>query len=70
MTFDRPEDFIDAVARRAEGEALAKRRVGEAEAMVVAIKGENEAKAVRAIGDAHARERDVAGVDEVNAGVG
>ena len=43
-----------AVARRAEGEALAKRRVGEAEADIVAIKGRNEGEAIRAVGTARA----------------
>ncbi|MEP7355079.1 MAG: SPFH domain-containing protein [Acidobacteriota bacterium] len=43
-----------AMARRAEGEALAKRRVGEAEAEVVAIRGRNEGEAIRAIGLAKA----------------
>ncbi|MBY0373511.1 MAG: hypothetical protein K2Q23_05920, partial [Bryobacteraceae bacterium] len=39
---------------RAEGEALAKKRVGEAEAEVLAIKGRNEAEAIRAVGEARA----------------
>ena len=42
------------ISRRAEGEAIAKRRVGEAEAEVVSIKGRNEAEAIRAIGQAKA----------------
>ncbi len=42
------------MSRRAEGEAIAKRRVGEAEAEVVSIKGRNEAEAIRAIGQAKA----------------
>jgi regulator of protease activity HflC (stomatin/prohibitin superfamily) len=42
------------MARRSEGEAQAKRRIGEAEADVVAIKGRNEGEAIRAIGTAKA----------------
>jgi len=42
------------MARKAEGEALAKRRIGEAEAVVVAIKGRNEGEAIRAVGTARA----------------
>src|SRR5262249_19203076 len=43
-----------AMARRAEGEALAKRRIGEAESEVIAIKGRNEGEAIRAVGTARA----------------
>lgn len=42
------------LSRRAEGEAIAKKRVGEAEGEVIAIKGRNEAEAIRAIGEAKA----------------
>jgi uncharacterized membrane protein YqiK len=41
-------------SRRAEGEALARRSIGEAEAAIVAVKGRNEAEAIRAIGQAKA----------------
>ncbi len=43
-----------AVARKAEGEALAKRSIGLAEAEVAAIKGRNEGEAIRAVGLAKA----------------
>ena len=43
-----------AVSRRSEGEAFAKRRVGEAEAEIVAIRGAREGDAIRAIGQAKA----------------
>jgi uncharacterized membrane protein YqiK len=43
-----------AMSRKAEGEALAKRRIGEAEADVVAIKGRTEGEAIRSIGSARA----------------
>lgn len=36
------------LSRRAEGEAIAKKRVGEAETEVIAIKARNEAEAIRA----------------------
>ena len=42
------------LSRRAQGEALAKKSVGEAEAEVTSIKGRNEAEAIRAIGQAKA----------------
>ena len=43
-----------AIARRAEGDAISRRRIGEAEADVVAMKGRNEGEAIRAIGQAKA----------------
>jgi uncharacterized membrane protein YqiK len=42
------------LSRRAQGEALAKKSVGEAEASVISVKGRNEAEAIRAIGLAKA----------------
>jgi len=43
-----------AIARHAEGDAISRRRIGEAEADVVAMKGRNEGEAIRAIGQAKA----------------
>lgn len=43
-----------AVSRRSEGEAFAKRRVGEAEAEMFALRGAREGDAIRAIGQAKA----------------
>jgi len=43
-----------AVARKAEGGAMARRRIGEAEAEVVAIRGRNEGESILAVGTARA----------------